>query len=43
MDHKKLQKNAAQVKHSPRILPKPIMVKVSVNGHPAQALLDSVH
>jgi hypothetical protein len=36
-----LQRNAAQVKGNQRILPKPIVVKVTVNGHPARALLDS--
>ena len=29
-----LQQSAAQVKYSPQILPKPIVVKVNVNGHP---------
>ena len=36
-----LQRNSAQVKGNQRILPKPIVVKVTVNGHPARALLDS--
>ena len=36
-----LQRNAAQVKGKQRILPKPIVVKVTVNDHPARALLDS--
>ena len=36
-----LQRNAAQVKGNQRILPKPIVIKVTVNGHPARALLDS--
>jgi hypothetical protein len=36
-----LQRNAAQIKGNQRILPKPIVVKVHVNGHPARALLDS--
>ena len=36
-----LQRNAAQVKGNHRILPKPIVVKVNVNGRPARALLDS--
>jgi hypothetical protein len=35
-----LQRNAAQVKGK-RILPKPLVVKVTVNGQPARALLDS--
>lgn len=36
-----LQRNAAQVKGNQRILPKPIVVKVTVNEQPARALLDS--
>ena len=36
-----LQRNAAQVKGNQRVLPKPIVVKVMVNSHPARALLDS--
>ena len=36
-----LQRNAAQVKGNHRILPKPLVIKVMVNGHPARALLDS--
>ena len=36
-----LQRNAAQLKGNQRILPKPIVVRVTVNGHPARALLDS--
>ena len=36
-----LQRNAAQIKGNPRVLPKPIVVKVTVNDHPARALLDS--
>ena len=36
-----LQRNAAQIKGNQRVLPKPIVVKVAVNGHPARALLDS--
>ena len=36
-----LQRNAAHVKGNQRVLPKPIVVKVNVNGHPARALLDS--
>ena len=36
-----LQRNAAQVKGNQRILPKPVIIKVTVNGHPARALLDS--
>ena len=36
-----LQLNAAQIKGNQRILPKPIVVKVTMNSHPARALLDS--
>jgi reverse transcriptase-like protein/aspartyl protease len=36
-----LQRNAAQVKGNQRVLPEPIVMKVTVNGHPARALLDS--
>jgi hypothetical protein len=36
-----LQRNAAQVKGNHRVLPKPLVVKVMVNDHPARALLDS--
>ena len=36
-----LQRNAAQIKGNLRVLPKPITVKVMVNGRPARALLDS--
>ena len=36
-----LQRNSAQIKNNHRILPKPVVVKVSVNGQPARALLDS--
>ena len=36
-----LQRNAAQIKNNHRILPKPVVVKVNVNGQPARALLDS--
>ncbi|KAF8811611.1 hypothetical protein BYT27DRAFT_7208252 [Phlegmacium glaucopus] len=36
-----LQRNAAQVKGNHRILPKPVVVKVTINNHPARALLDS--
>ena len=44
MDHNKypfLQRNSAQVKGNIRILPKPIVVRVAINGHPVRALLDS--
>ena len=36
-----LQRNAAQVKGNQHVLPKPLVVKVIVNGQPARALLDS--
>jgi hypothetical protein len=36
-----LQRNASQVKGRHRILPKPVVVSVIVNDHPARALLDS--
>jgi hypothetical protein len=36
-----LQRNAAHIKGGHRVLPKPLVVKVMVNGHPARALLDS--
>jgi hypothetical protein len=44
VDHNKyhhLQRNAASVKGDTQILPKPIVIQVQVNGHPAQALVDS--
>ena len=36
-----LQRNSANVKGHNRILPKPVVVKLEVNGHPVRALLDS--
>ena len=36
-----LQRNAAQEKGNQRVLPKPIVIRVTVDGHPARALLDS--
>ncbi len=36
-----LQRNSAQIKGNARILPKPIVVKIEINGHPVRALLDS--
>jgi hypothetical protein len=36
-----LQQNASQVKGNQRLLPKPIVIKVEINGHPTRALLDS--
>jgi len=36
-----VQRNAATVKDKSRLLPKPIVLKVRINGHPARALVDS--
>ena len=36
-----LQRNSAHIKDNSRILPRPVVVKVEINGHPARALLDS--
>jgi RNase H-like domain found in reverse transcriptase/Reverse transcriptase (RNA-dependent DNA polymerase)/Retroviral aspartyl protease len=36
-----LQRNSAQIKGNSRILPKPVVVKIDINGHPVRALLDS--
>ena len=36
-----LQRNAALVKNRKHVLPKPIVIRITVNGHPARALLDS--
>jgi hypothetical protein len=36
-----LQRNAASVKGDTQILPKPIVIQVQVNGHPAWALVNS--
>jgi Aspartyl protease len=36
-----LQRNAASVKGDMQILPKPVVIQVQVNGHPAWALVDS--
>ncbi|KIM36975.1 hypothetical protein M413DRAFT_77523, partial [Hebeloma cylindrosporum] len=36
-----LQRNAARVNDKARILPKPLIITVNINGHPARALLDS--
>ena len=44
VDHNKypsLQRNSANIKSNSRILPKPVVVKLEVNGHPVRALLDS--
>ena len=35
-----VQWNTAQVKSSERLLPKPIIIKVSIDSHPARALVD---
>ncbi|KAJ2921120.1 hypothetical protein H1R20_g15976, partial [Candolleomyces eurysporus] len=39
--YKGVQRNAAWVKGTQRVVPKPIVVVVNVNGHPARALMDS--
>ncbi|KAJ2914251.1 hypothetical protein MD484_g6182, partial [Candolleomyces efflorescens] len=39
--YKGVQRNAAWVKGTQRIVPKPIVVVVNINGHPSRALLDS--
>ena len=36
-----LQRNSAQIKGNSRVLPRPVVVKMEVNGHPVRALLDS--
>jgi hypothetical protein len=36
-----VQRNAATVKDKSRLLPKPIVLKVRIHGHPARALVDS--
>lgn len=36
-----LQRNSANVKGNNQILPKPVVVRLEVNGHPVRALLDS--
>jgi len=36
-----VQRNAATTKDPSRIVPRPIVVTVKVDGHPARALLDS--
>ena len=36
-----LQRNAASVKGDARILPKPVVLQVRINGHPVQALVDT--
>ena len=36
-----VQKNAASVKDKTRMLPKPVTLTVKIDGHPAQALVDS--
>ncbi|KAJ3514734.1 hypothetical protein NLJ89_g2201 [Agrocybe chaxingu] len=36
-----VQRNAASVKDNTRVLPKPIVIQVQLNGHPVRALIDS--
>ena len=36
-----LQRNSAKIKDGERLLPKPVVIKVTVNGEPARALIDS--
>lgn len=36
-----LQRNAAQVKNAKRLVPKPVVVTVKINGHPVRVLVDS--
>lgn len=36
-----VQRNSASVKGDARILPKPIVIQVRINGHPARALIDT--
>ena len=36
-----IQRNSAKVKDKERLLPKPVVIKVSINGEPACALIDS--
>ena len=36
-----IQQNAAQVNNRACVLPKPLIITVNIDGHPAQALLDS--
>ena len=36
-----VQQNAASVKDKARVLPKPVVLKVQIQGHPARALVDS--
>ena len=36
-----MQRNAASVKDSSRVVPKPMVITVKINGHPARALIDS--
>ena len=36
-----VQRNSAKVKDKERLLPKPVVIKVTINGEPARALIDS--
>lgn len=36
-----MQRNAASVKYPSQIVPKPVVITVKINGHPARALIDS--
>ena len=36
-----LQRNSAVAKDFKRVIPKPVVVVVQINGHPARALIDS--
>lgn len=36
-----IQRNASKVKSSERLLPKPVIIKVKIDGQPARALIDS--
>ena len=44
VDHNKypsIQRNAAKIRDKERLLPKPVVIKVAINGEPARALIDS--
>ena len=36
-----IQRNAAKIRDKERLLPKPVVIKVAINGEPARALIDS--
>ena len=40
-NYPQLQRNASSIKRDTRILPKPVVLQVRINGHPAQALVDT--